>query len=85
MIELFMYWHMMIQIINTVMSSQFGYTHPQMKIFMNSVTGLFSTKLNNLEVNYPNYPCGLTNYCHINQLPHHAVRIRGILILFQFV
>jgi len=48
MIELFMYWHMMIQIINAIMSSQFGYVHPQIKIFVNSVTGLFSTKLNNL-------------------------------------
>jgi hypothetical protein len=55
MIELFMYWHMMIQIINEVTSSQFGYMHPQMKIFMNSVAGLFSTKLNNLEVSYSNY------------------------------
>jgi len=31
MIELFMYCHMMIQIINVVMSSQFGYMHPQIK------------------------------------------------------
>ena len=45
---------MMIQIINAVMSSQFGCMHPQMKIFVNSVTGLFSTKLNNLEVSYSN-------------------------------
>ena len=55
MIELFMYWHMMIQIISAVMSSQFGYMHPKMKIFVDSVTGLFSTKLNNLEVSYSYY------------------------------
>jgi len=84
MIELFIYWHVMIQIIDAIMSSQFGYMHPQMKIFVNSVTGLFSTKLNNLEVNY-SMLCSLTNYCHINHLPHHILCISGILILFQFV
>ena len=80
MIEL--YWHMMIQIINAVMSSQFGYMHPQIKIFVNSVTGLFSTKLNNLQSITLTMLCSLTNYCHINQLPHYTFRISGILIFF---
>jgi len=29
--------------------------HPQMKIIVNNVTGLFSTKLSKLEVIYSNY------------------------------
>ena len=40
----------MIQIINAVMSSNFGCMHQQMNIFVNSVAGLLSTQLNNLEV-----------------------------------
>ena len=80
-----LYWHMMIHIINAVMSSQFGYMHPQIKIFVNSVTGLFCTKLNNLESVTLILLCSLTNYCHINQLPHHTVHISRILMLFQFV
>jgi hypothetical protein len=55
MIEVFMYLYMVIQINNAVMSSQFRYMRLQMKIYVNSVMGLFSTKLNNLEVNYSNY------------------------------
>jgi hypothetical protein len=55
MVEPFMYWHVVIQIVNPVSSSQFGYMHQEMKIFVNSVTALFFTNLKNLEVSYSNY------------------------------
>lgn len=52
----------MIQIFKTVAASQFGHMRQQMMVFVNSVTGLFCTKLNTLEVSYSKSALSFNNF-----------------------